>query len=113
MKTKLKNIPTPNDVKYIQDTLYVIGGKWKLPILYCLSIGAIRFGDLKQNIPKITSRMLSKELKELELNGFVKRDCCDDTIQYMVTDYCKSFERIIREMIDWGKGHRRYLSLTL
>ncbi|MEO8819480.1 MAG: helix-turn-helix domain-containing protein [Ginsengibacter sp.] len=113
MKTKPRKIPTPTEVKYIQDTLYVVGGKWKLPILYCLSLGAFRFADLKQNIPKITSRMLSKELKELELNGFVKRDCCDDFNRYVITDYCKSFEKIIIELINWGKEHRRYLSLTV
>lgn len=110
MRSNSKNIPIPGDVKYIQDTLYVAGGKWKLPILYCLSVGALRFGDLKQNIPNITPRMLSKELKELELNGFIKRDCSNDSITYTVADYCKSFEKIISEMIEWGKAHREHLS---
>lgn len=110
MNQEQTSIPTPNDVKYIQDTLYAVGGKWKLPILHCLSTGSLRFGDLKQRMPGITSRMLSKELKELELNGFIKRDPRHAAIEYVVEDYCQSFGNIIQEMIRWGKQHRQFIA---
>ena len=57
----------------VNDTLNVISGKWKLPIIASLLYGKNRFKDLQENIDKITPRMLSKELKELELNGVVER----------------------------------------
>lgn len=108
----MKTTPTHDDVKYLMDTLYVIGGKWKLPIMLSLGQGNKRYRDILRNIPNITSRMLSKELKELELNNIITRNVHDDypvRIDYEITDYCKSFQPIIDLMIEWGKKHREYL----
>ena len=56
----------------IEDTLYVIGGKWKLKVIIALKEqGAMRFNELQRTITGISARVLSNELKELELNGFV------------------------------------------
>jgi len=107
------NEPQLGELKYLQDTLYVIGGKWKLQILFALSNGQKRYRDILRSIPEITSRMLSKELKELEMNKIIARKVYDETpvrVDYEVTHYCKSFDPIIRQMIDWGKAHRKYLS---
>lgn len=107
------NDPEIEEIKYLQDALYVMSGKWKLQILFTLSNGHKRYRDILKSIPGITSRMLSKELKELELNKIVDRKVYNDIpvrVDYEVTDYCKSFDPIIRLMIDWGKAHRRYLS---
>ena len=104
--------PTLEDVKYLQDTLYVIGGKWKLPIMLTLGNGYTRFSDLLKNIPNITARMLSKELKELEMNKIITRKVYDEypvKIDYEFTEYCKSFRPIIDQMIEWGKKHRAYV----
>ena len=112
MTIKNKQAPQIEELKYLQDTLYVIGGKWKLPILFTLSQGISRYRDIQRNIPGITSRMLSKELKELEQNKIVSRKVHDDIpvrIAYEITSYCKSFDPIIRLMIDWGRSHRMYL----
>lgn len=102
-------IPRPDDVRYIQDTLYVVGGKWKLPILCSLMQGVTRFSEIEEAIPDLTARMLSRELKELELNGFIVKKSVPGKSEYEVTGYCKSFEGIIREMILWGKKHREFL----
>lgn len=110
---KRKQNPEISELKYLQDTLYVISGKWRLQILFTLSKGHKRYRDILKNIPGITSRMLSKELKELEQNKIVVRMVYDDSpvrIDYEITDYCESFDPIIRQMIDWGKRHRKYLS---
>lgn len=109
MKSKNNEIPIPGDVRYLQDTLYVISGKWKLPILYSLANEKMKFKELQRSIPKITAKMLTKELKDLELNGFIKRKPVSQFTKitdYEVTDYCKSFGTIIIEMIKWGKEHR-------
>ena len=100
------------EVKALQDTLYVIGGKWKLPILNSLCNGNKRFREIERSIPGITTRMLSKELKEMEMNKIIKRTVIDSTpvlIQYEPTEYCKSFGDIIQAMIQWGKAHRAKL----
>jgi predicted transcriptional regulator len=61
----------------VEDAIYVIGGKWKLKIIIVLQDkGNIRFNDLQRNIPGISARVLSNELKDLELNGFKKSSAC-------------------------------------
>ncbi len=96
----------------LQDTLYVLGGKWKLPIINSICNGNSRFKDIKESIPGITARMLSKELKDMELNNLVKRTEDPDAIipiLYESTSYCQSFGPIISEMIKWGISHRNHI----
>lgn len=100
------------EVQALQDTLYVLGGKWKLPIINSICNGNHRFKDIKESIPGITSRMLSKELKDMELNNLVKRTEDRDAkvpILYESTTYCQSFGPIILEMIKWGISHRNHI----
>lgn len=97
------------EVQALQDTIYVIGGKWKLPIINSLCNGNKRFRDIERSIPGITTRMLSRELKEMEANQLVKRTVTPYSpvlVEYTVTGYCRSFGDIILEMIKWGKQHR-------
>jgi DNA-binding HxlR family transcriptional regulator len=97
------------EVQALQDTIYVIGGKWKLPIINSLCNGNKRFRDIERSIPGITTRMLWRELKEMEANQLVKRTVTPDSpvlVEYTVTGYCRSFGDIILEMIKWGKQHR-------
>jgi DNA-binding HxlR family transcriptional regulator len=103
------------EVQALQDTIYVIGGKWKLPIINSLCNGNKRFRDIERSIPGITTRMLSRELKEMEANQLVTRTVIPNTpvlIEYTVTDYCQSFGNIILEMIRWGKQHREKLKTS-
>lgn len=93
----------------LTDTLNVINGKWKLPIIASLLHGKTRFKDLQDNIEKITPRMLSKELKELEINGIVERKVYNQTpvlIEYILTESGKNITSVIDSMIDWGMLHR-------
>ncbi len=94
----------------IRDTLYVLSGKWKLPIIVALSSGAMRFKDLQRSLEDITPKILSKELKELELNEFVTRTVYATspvTVEYALTKYSESLDNIIEEMRQWGLQHRR------
>jgi len=100
------------EIQALQDTLYVLGGKWKLPIINSICNGNKRFRDIERSIPGITTRMLSKELKEMTANQLIKRTVVDNmpvSIEYTSTDYCRSFGDIILEMIKWGKDHRQRL----
>lgn len=71
--------------------------------------GSHRFGNIVQAIPKITARVLSKELKALEINKLVKKIAQDEypiRFEYHPTAYCLSMQPIVDEMIKWGRRHR-------
>ena len=98
------------EVQALQDTIYVIGGKWKLPIVNSLCNGNKRFREIERSIPGITARMLSRELKEMEANKLLKRTVISTSpkiVEYSPTDYCRSFGDVILHMIKWGKDHRK------
>ncbi len=98
------------EIQALQDAIYVIGGKWKLPIINSLCNGNKRFRDIERSIPGITTRMLSRELKEMEANKILIRTVTPTSpvlVEYTVTDYCHTFGDIILEMIKWGKQHRK------
>lgn len=96
-------------IKHLQDALYVISGKWKLPILTAVHQGESRFRDIQRSVNGITSKVLSKELKELEQNKLILRrvyDTSPPTVEYTVSNYCDSLQKMTAEMIEWGKHHR-------
>jgi DNA-binding HxlR family transcriptional regulator len=117
MNTKEKEIncskKDQDNMKYIQDTLYVISGKWKILIMVSLTNGHTRYREIAKSIPGITFRMLSKELKEMELNKLVTRTVYDEIpviVDYELTPYCKTLWPILGEMIKWAKNHRVVIS---
>lgn len=94
----------------VRDALDILNGKWKLPIIISLRFGKKRFGQLAKLIPGITDKMLSKELRELEMNELVKRTVYDSVpvvIEYSITPYCKTLEKVIEELQAWGTIHRK------
>jgi DNA-binding HxlR family transcriptional regulator len=97
-------------VMAINDTMNVLSGKWKLPIIGTLLFGKKRFTEMERNIPRITPRMLSKELKELEINGIIKRTVYNTTpvtVEYELTDSGKTIGEVLDKMIEWGLQHRK------
>lgn len=93
----------------VNDTLNVINGKWKLPILGSLLFQKRKFTEIQRNIPKITPRMLSKELKDLEMNGMVKRTVYDSipvSVEYELTNSGKTIGEVLDKMVEWGVKHR-------
>lgn len=93
----------------INDTLNVITGKWKLPIIASLMFGKMRYSEIQKSVKGITPRMLSKELKELEMNSIVTRQVqhtAPITVEYELTDCAKGLQGVLEKMIEWGKMHR-------
>lgn len=91
----------------------MLNGKWKLPILGSLIKGKKRFKELERNIPKITPKMLSKELRDLELNMMITRTVYDTipaTVEYEITSYGMSLDKVLYEMCDWGLEHRKRIT---
>lgn len=100
----------------IGDALYVIGGKWKLRIIIGLIHGKSRFNELQRTIEGISSKMLASELKELELNGFVKRRVYTATpvvIEYELTDYALTVQPVLKALGTWGAMHRKKIRQTM
>jgi len=96
----------------IKDALYVLNGKWKLPLIVALSEGPLRFKELMRKSDGITAKILSKELKELEMNHFVERTVYATspvTVEYKLTPYSKTLDKVILELHTWGLKHRKYV----
>jgi DNA-binding HxlR family transcriptional regulator len=94
----------------VRDALDILSGKWKLPILIALMFGNKRFSQMAKQIPGITDKMLSKELRELEINQLVKRTVYDSVpvvVEYAMTPYGKTLEKLIEELQQWGVKHRK------
>lgn len=96
-------------IRHLQDTLYVVSGKWKLPILVAIHDGNSRFRDIQRSVHGITTKVLSTELKTLEQNKLVVRrvyDTSPPTVEYTTSSYCDTLQTMVLEMIAWGKKHR-------
>lgn len=94
----------------VRDALEILSGKWKLPILISLSFGNKRFKQMAKEIPNITDKMLSKELRDLEVNQLIKRTVYDSVpvvVEYSMTNYGQSLEKVIEELHNWGVQHRK------
>jgi DNA-binding HxlR family transcriptional regulator len=94
----------------VEATLDVIGGKWKVLILWWIRDGVLRFGELRRQIPGISERMLTQQLRELEDDGVVRRKVYSEVppkVEYSLTSYGKSLRPITKLMCDWGKRHIR------
>ena len=93
----------------VSDSLYVIGGKWKLHVIAALREGNKRFNEIQRAIDGISAKVLSNELKELELNGFVKRVVHAQTpviVEYQITKYADTLEEVFLALANWGTMHR-------
>jgi len=100
----------PKSVLAIKDALEALEGRWKLLIMVSLSTGNKRFTQLSKEIGGITDKMLSKELKALEMNQLVKREVYDTfppTVEYSITTHGKSLEKVLEELYHWGVEHRK------
>jgi DNA-binding HxlR family transcriptional regulator len=93
----------------IEATLDVIGGKWKPLVIYQLKDGTLRFNQIVNRVePRITQRMLTKELRELEKDGLVKRKVYPQVppkVEYSLTETGESLIPILDELCDWGSEH--------
>lgn len=89
----------------LQEILGVIGGKWSMSIIYALFTGTKRFSELERLVPNINTRMLVKELKNMEANGIVVRKVfatVPPTVEYTLTTKGEKLEPIINELYKWG-----------
>lgn len=94
----------------ISDALEALEGRWRLLILFALSGGPKRFRQIAREVPGITDKMLSKELKSLEAHKLIRRDVYDTfppTVEYTITPHGLSLEKVLDELHYWGLAHRK------
>ncbi|WP_265715053.1 MULTISPECIES: winged helix-turn-helix transcriptional regulator [Sphingobacterium] len=101
-------------VMAVHDAMDVLNGKWKISILSAVCYyNKRRFSDILNDVSGISNRMLSKELKELEMNQLVTRTVLDThpvTVVYQLTEYGKTLRTIIDNLAQWGKEHRKVIT---
>ncbi|WP_248931851.1 winged helix-turn-helix transcriptional regulator [Sphingobacterium siyangense] len=94
----------------MRDTLDVINGKWKIPIIISVGVGNDRFTDIQESIPGISPKVLAKELKDLEQHKLLKRIIIDEypiKISYILEPYADTLTPIIYALKDWGINHKK------
>jgi DNA-binding HxlR family transcriptional regulator len=92
--------------------LEVVGGKWKLLILKFLLQRTHRFCELQRALPPITQRMLTRQLRELEADGLVRRTVYAEVppkVEYDLTEVGRTLEGIIEQLNNWGRWYRDHL----
>jgi DNA-binding HxlR family transcriptional regulator len=100
----------PKNALAIKDALEAIEGRWKLLILFTLSMGNKRFKQISKEVSGITDKTLSKELKSLEANKLIERNVYDTfppTVEYSITPHGRSLEKVMEELHYWGLAHRK------
>ncbi len=111
MKKSTLAIQRCNTVSTLQK---ILGGKWKIEILYYISFQDVkRFGELRRHIGDITESSLTKQLRELESDGFISRYDYHEIpprVEYSLTDLGQSFIPVLQHMKQWGEDN---LNITL
>lgn len=108
-----KNFETDRkrEMMAVHDAMDVLSGKWKIYIISSVChYNKRRFSDILNDVTGISNKMLSKELKELEINRLIKRTVLDTqpvTVQYELTEHGKTLQTIINNLTDWGIKHRK------
>jgi len=97
--------------------VYVLGGKWKIRIVFLLYQNKKnRFGELKKVLQTVTQQMLSKQLKELEIDGLINRkvfQVVPPKVEYSLTDFGTSVIPVLRSLDEWNRRNSRTISTKL
>lgn len=96
-----------NPVELAQD---LIGGKWKMPILWRLKDRTWRYNELRRGLGRVTHKMLTQQLRELERDGLLTRTVfpvVPPRVEYTITPLGRSAVPVIEALRDWGSAYRR------
>ena len=103
-------------VRNITDALYVLNGKWKLPLIYTLREGPKRFNEIMKAVEGISPKVLAKELRDLEINEFIVRKVFPTipvTVIYETTAYSDTLKNVLYELDQWGEKHREKIKQSI
>lgn len=111
-KNKLEYSPVQctNRLSATEDAIYVLGGRWTIRVMIAILGGHRRFNELQRVVKGISAKMLSSELKKLEVNLLVERTVFAGQIpvivEYIPTEYSHSLKGIITALAEWGEKHK-------
>lgn len=94
----------------INDTMEILNGKWKMSIIACLCYQPMRYSELLKEVRGISGKMLSRELKDLEINELIERNVLNTApvaVEYRITEYGKTLKQLTSTIADWGHIHRQ------
>jgi DNA-binding HxlR family transcriptional regulator len=97
----------------IHDAMDILNGRWKITIMGALFINKMRFTDLLREINGISGKMLSRELKDLEINQLITRTVLNTQpigVEYELTDYGRTLENVLDALLEWGLNHRKKIT---
>lgn len=100
-------------IQAIHDTMYVLNGKWKVSIIACLCYKSMRFSELLREVHGISGKVLSRELKDLEMNHLISRKVLESqpiSVEYEITDYGSTLKSLTHAIADWGFKHRKKIA---
>lgn len=111
MKTEIELIKECGQtILAIHDVMDLLNGKWKVSIIACLCYKKMRYSELLREVKGISGRMLSRELKELEINELITRNVLNTqpvTVEYEITEYGSTLKSLTSTIAEWGIEHRR------
>lgn len=105
-----ENYECKKTIMAVHDAMHVLGGKWKIYIIAALCYNKKRYSDILRDVQGISGKMLSRELKEMEVNKLVKRTVLETqpvTVMYQLTEYGQKLKAVIDQLAAWGMEHRR------
>ena len=100
---------TPNSFSPLKNALDVIGGKWKLCVIVAVWERNKRFRDIRKHVEGISPKVLSGELRHLEMKGLIERTVHTGrpvVVEYSITEYGRSLDSLIAAFVKWGMTHR-------
>ncbi|GGH59526.1 transcriptional regulator [Filimonas zeae] len=109
MNMKRKYPDCGKKILAIHDAMDVLNGKWKVSIIACLCYKSMRYSELLREVKGISGKVLSRELKDLEINQLVQRNVQDTqpvTVSYEITDYGVTLKELTDVIAQWGFLHR-------
>ncbi|SHJ73412.1 winged helix-turn-helix transcriptional regulator [Parasporobacterium paucivorans] len=92
----------------VDAAISIVGGKYKVVILYHLTAGTLRFNELQKLIPNATPKMLTQQLRELEGSGLISRTVypvVPPKTEYNLTDFGKTLMPVLEALCKWGKTY--------
>jgi len=99
-------------IEPVVNALRIIGGKWKIAILYQLNESPCRFGELKKTLSPITQQMLTKQLRELEKDGLISRRVyavIPPKVEYSLTQFGLSLKPVISSLCKWVTVNKNHI----
>jgi DNA-binding HxlR family transcriptional regulator len=97
----------------VNATLNVIGGRWKILVIYHLADGIARFNELQRAVAGISKRVLAQQLRQLERDGIVARRVYDQSpprVEYSLTDFGRTLEPVMERLCQWGETYEAHFA---